>query len=327
MLDLISSVRPKWRRSSTDRSPAARAIEWTRANRLPSGGIVPWSGHDKATQEVTGYLIPSLYQHGERDLAIALARWEMSVQRPDGAFTAVDGVPYTFDTAQVVRGLLAVLEDIAEAERSLRRACDWLLTQITPEGRVLTPSYDQWTCADGSTFSEFTDLYVLPPLVQAGERLGDRRYIDAAARAMDRFRRRPDLTIFKPELGTISHIFGYMMEALTELGENDLARRGLAEVAAIQEPDGRIAAYPGATWVCSTGVAQLALAWYRLGEVARADAAVAYVETLQNPSGGFYGGYGRGAQYFPKQELSWAVKFYLDCVTWRAASRAQMEQH
>ena len=39
-----------------------------------------------------------------------------------------------------------------------------------------------------------------------------------------------------------------------------------------------------------------------------------YLVTLQNPSGGFYGSYGKPAQYFAKQETGWAVKFFLD--TW-----------
>lgn len=319
MLGLPSSVRPKWRFSRRSGTHAQRALAWIHANRLPGGGIVPTAGHTRATQEVTGYLIPTLLQHGERDLAVELARWEMSVQRPDGAFTAVDDVPYTFDTAQVARGLLAVVEILPDAERSLRRACDYLMSQIDADGRVHTPSYGQWTCADGSTFSEFTDLYVLPPLKAAGERLGHRGYVDAAARAMDRFRQRADLTVFKPELGTMSHIFGYMMEALAELGEVELARRGLAQAADLQQRSGAIPAYPGATWVCSTGLAQLALAWYRLGDDEPADLAVSYLESLQNPSGGFYGGYGPGAEYFKDQEISWAAKFYLDCVAWRAA--------
>ena len=318
MLGVLTKA-PRWRSSRPDESPAIRALAWVNANRLQSGGIPPYAGHTEATQEVTGYLIPTLYQHGQRELAVELARWEISVQRPDGAFAAIDGVPYTFDTAQVVRGLLAVMDVIDEAESSLRRACDFLTTQIGPDGRVSTPSYGQWTCADGSTFSKYTDLYVLPPLREAGRRLGEPRYSDAADRALELFKRQPDLVVWKPELGMISHIFGYMLEALAELGEVELTRKGLAQAAALQAPDGAIPAYPGATWVCSTGLAQLALAWYRIGENAPADKAVAYLESLQQPSGGFYGGYGRGAQYFPKQEISWAVKFYLDCVTWKAS--------
>ena len=118
---------------------------------------------------------------------------------------------------------------------------------------------------------------------------------------------------FKPSFSTLSHIFGYMMEALVDLGEVELARKGLAQASAIQKSNGAIPAYPGVDWVCSTGMAQLALAWYKLGEVELGDKAFTYLEGLQNPSGGFYGSYGLGGKYLPDAEISWAVKFFLDC--------------
>jgi len=130
---------------------------------------------------------------------------------------------------------------------------------------------------------------------------------------MDYFRRKADLVEFKPEMATLSHYFGYMIEALVDLGEIELARRGLQQAAAIQREDGAIPAYPGVAWVCSTGVAQIALAWFKLGSTELASKALAYLERIQNPSGGFYGGYGEGAKYFPNEEISWAVKFFLDC--------------
>jgi malonyl-CoA O-methyltransferase len=64
--------------------------------------------------------------------------------------------------------------------------------------------------------------------------------------------------------------------------------------------------------VCSTGIAQYALVWYRLGNTERADRALAYLERIQNKSGGFSGSYGEGAKYIPGAEISWAVKYFLD---------------
>jgi malonyl-CoA O-methyltransferase len=264
-------------------------------------------------------LIPTLYEIGEREMALEMARWEASVQRSDGAFSAPDGVPYTFDTAQAVRGFLAVLDEVPELETNIRRACDFILTQIEPDGRVSTPSYALWRCADGSTFTEYANLYVLPPLVEAAGRLQDTAYRDAASHALAYYKRRPDLVEFKPQLGTLSHIFGYMMEALVDLDEVELARRGLAQAAAIQTRNGAIPAYPGVRWVCSTGMAQLAIAWYKLGDRAPADLALAHLQTLQLPNGGFYGSYGPGAAYLPKQEISWAVKFFIDCCSLQAS--------
>ena len=275
--------------------------------------MVPHHRQATASQEVTGYLIPTLIAVGEREMALEMARWEASAQRPDGAFSAPDGVPYTFDTAQAVRGFLAVLDDVPALDTSIRRACAFILTQIEPDGRISTPSYALWCCADGSTFTEYANLYVLPPLIAAGLRLQEPDYVDAASRALAYYKRQPDLVEFKPQLGTLSHIFGYMMEALVDLQEEELARRGLAQAAAIQRSDGAIPAYPGVDWVCSTGLAQLAIAWYKLGDRAPADRAMAYLQTLQLPNGGFYGSYGAGAAYLPEREISWAVKFFIDC--------------
>jgi malonyl-CoA O-methyltransferase len=294
-------------------SPLDRAIGWVKANRIPGSGIRPHNKSSVHTMEVTGYLIPTLRDAGERELARDLARWEASVQAPDGSFTAPgEDVAYTFDTAQVIRGFLAMLEEMPELERNLRQACDYVAGQVGPDGRVETPSYDAWKLDDGTHFTEYAHLYVLPPLLFAGEKLNEQRYVEAARRGMEHFRKKPDLVEFKPEIGTLSHIFGYMMEALVEMGEKDLARKGLRQAAAVQEADGSIPAFPGARWTCSTGMAQLAVAWYKLGERGPANRAMDYLATLQNESGGFYGSYGEGARYFPAEEISWAPKYYID---------------
>jgi len=320
-----SAVRQVWDRvralgPTAQEHPLQGAIRWIRANRLPGQGIVPYPGSPVATQEVTGYTIPSLYRVGEKPLAREFARWEASVQRQDGALAAIDDVAYTFDTSQAARGFLAVLDDMPEMEDNLRRACDYVASQIDAEGVVHTPSYDAWLFEDGTMLSEYGNLYVLPPLVEAGDRLGERRWVEAARRAMDRYRRLPDLVTFKPEMSTLSHYFGYMMEALVDLGELDLAREGLRQAESIQRHDGAIPAYPGVDWVCSTGLAQLSIAWYKLGIPGPADRAMNYLEGLQNPSGGFFGSYGAGARYFPEQEISWAAKFFIDAYCLRIAS-------
>lgn len=298
---------------SAKRTPMEKAIQWVKAHIISGGGVVVHHKDRALTQEVTGYLIPTLYELGERELAMDLARWEAAVQRADGAFVAVDGTPYTFDTAQVVRGFIAVLDEMPELEGNLRRACDFVESHIDPAGRVLSPSYGMWKVPGGGAFSDYANLYVLPPLLEAGRILSEARYVAAAERSLRRFVAMPDLVEFKPNFGTLSHVFGYMIEALVDLGEPNLAQRGLQQVTAVQREDGAIPAYPGVDWVCSTGMAQLAAAWYKLGNRHRGDRVLAYLETVQNPCGGFYGSYGENAAYFPREEISWAVKFFLDC--------------
>ncbi len=296
-------------------SALERAVGWVKANRIPGSGVRPHHKSKVPTMEVTGYLIPTLRDVGETELARELALWEASVQAPDGSFAAPgEDVPYTFDSAQVIRGFLAMMDEIPELEGNLRRACDFVMSQIGPDGRVTTRSYDMWKLEDGSTFTEYANLYVLPPLLQAGRKLGEPACVRAVERAIAYYKRKPDLADFKPEISTLSHIFGYMMEALVELGEDSLARKGLGQAAAIQKENGAIPAFPGVDWICSTGMAQLAIAWYRLGETGPADRALDYLKGLQNQSGGFFGSYGPGASYLPTEEISWGVKFFIDAL-------------
>ena len=307
-------------------NPVQRTVGWFHANRIPGGGIRPFPGEPRATQEVTGYSIPTLYALGEKTMARELAIWEASVQRPDGSVCALNNVPYTFDTAQAVRGFLAVVDDLPELEENLRRACDYVDRMIAPNGKVLHESYDTWMLKNGGMLSEYGNLYVLPPMLQAGKKFGEQRYIDAARRAMEYFRAKPDLMEFKPDMSMISHYLGYMCEALVDLDEPELAAEGLRQAEAVQRDDGAIPAYPGVEWVCSTGMAQLAIAWYKIGDPGPADRAMTYLETLQNPSGGFYGSYGPGAMYFARMEIAWAAKFFLDAYQLRVQADFNRER-
>lgn len=281
-----------------------RAMDWCKQHTVPGQGVIVHTRQPVAYPEVTGYYIPTLYQWGEQELARSYTRWLLSIQLPDGAFPAPDGVPYTFDTGQIMRGLVAALDDMEGVEQPLRRACDWMLTQVEPSGRLTTPSTELWT----GIASDLIHTYALPPLMEAGKRLGVKEYRDAAAFVLDYYKRQDDLVPFN----RLSHFHAYAMEALCELGETELAARGMADVARVQRKDGAIPAYPDVEWVCSTGMAQYAIVWYTLGERERADRALRYLEKIQNKSGGFFGSYGKGAQYIAGGEISWAVKYFLD---------------
>jgi malonyl-CoA O-methyltransferase len=295
-------------------SSLEKAVRWVKNNRVPGSGIKVHHKTKNVSQEVTGYLITSLYNTGEKALALDLTSWEASVQRPDGSFVGPGtDVPYTFDTAQVLRGFLTVAQDhLSHMEAPVRKACNFVVSQIEPSGRITTPNADLWALPDGSKLSEYCNLFCIPPLRDAGKKYNIQKYGEAADRALNYYKSKPDLVEFKPQLGTLSHIFGYMMEALADLGEHDLAKKGLDQAARIQKGDGAVPAYPGVDWVCSTGMAQLGLAWHKTGNHEQARRMLDYLEKIQNPSGGFYGSYGPGGQYFAQEEISWANKFFID---------------
>jgi malonyl-CoA O-methyltransferase len=284
-----------------------RAMDWFKTNMVADQGIIVHTKQPVPYPEVTGYFIPTLYQWGEIELARTCTRWLLSIQLPDGAFPAPDGTAYTFDTGQIMRGLVAALDDVDGAEAALRRACDWMLTQVEPNGRLTTPSTELWS----DIASDLIHTYALPPLVWAGERLGVAEYTDAARRVLAYYKQQQGLVPFN----RLSHFHAYAMEALCELGEHELAAQGMAEVERCQRRDGAVPAYPDVEWVCSTGMAQYAIVWYTLNRPEPPDRAMRYLEKIQNKSGGFFGSYGRGAKYISGAEISWAVKYFLDA--WR----------
>lgn len=281
-----------------------RAMAWFRDHMVPGQGIIVHTRQPVPYPEVTGYYVPTLYQWGETELARTCTRWLLSIQLPDGAFPAPDGVAYTFDTGQVMRGLCGALHDVEGAEAALRRACDWVVAQVTSEGRLTTPSTALWT----DIASDLIHTYVLPPLAEAGRLLQVPAYEDTARRVLAYYEAQEGLVPFN----RLSHFHAYAMEALLEMDELELVHQGMADVERHQRRNGAIPAYPDVDWVCSTGMAQYASVWYRLGMAAQADAAMRYLEKIQNPSGGFFGSYGKGAKYIPGAEISWAVKYFLD---------------
>ena len=114
--------------------PSARsqtlALDWIK-ERISQEGALPVSNfNSKPYPEVTGYSIPTLLRSGERGLALKMARWLLRQQRSDGSFAGIDGEPQIFDTAQVVRGLLALGSDLPGASECVSRAAEWMLSEV-----------------------------------------------------------------------------------------------------------------------------------------------------------------------------------------------------
>jgi malonyl-CoA O-methyltransferase len=294
---------------------AARALSWIRANHLPGGGIRVESGHRYAYPEVTGYLVPTLFAYGDEELASQLAEWLVCIQRPDGSFTDPDqGRSYVFDTGQVLRGLLSACGKIAGAEEAARRAADYLVATTIDEGRGGFPREYA-----GSDCPEAVQLYVLPPLMGAAARFDCTRYRDVARRCAEYYLGQRDCL----RLDDLTHFLAYQLEALIDLGYAERARDVLAALAAMQREDGAVrgtGGTAGTDWVCTPGLAQLAICWYKRDMADPADRAMSWLERHQESDGGFRGSYGRGASYKAGVEVSWAPKFFLDAHLLRVAA-------
>ena len=291
------------------------AKKWIIKNTVYGKGIRPSVGlDDKITDiaypEVSGYFIPTLLNFGFRDLSKQYAKWLLSIQHEEGAwYDYLDESPYVFDTGQVLRGLIAIYPIMPEVESAILRGCDYILSQIKPDGQLPSPSTKFWP---EGICTELIHLYCLPPLIETSKIFNRPEYEIEAKRVLDYYKKNCMEKLL--DFHTLSHFYAYMIEALVDLGELEIARTAMDKVSKLQRKNGFIPAYKNVKWTCSTGLFQFAVIWYKLGEKIKADLTFDYACSLQTQNGGWLGSYGPNAQYIQLREISWAVKYFLDAL-------------
>ncbi len=300
----------------------ALAKGWIERNSVLNNGIVITSRQRRIYQEVTGYYIPTLLKYGMEDLAVSYARWLCRVQQPSGAWRSSDlQLENVFNTGQVLRGLSAIYEILPEVKDPMLKASEWLLSRMDENGRLVPVEGTLWAVG---TNSELIHLYCLPPVQVIGKKLNIPRYDECVAKILSYYKEAyaDDIVNFN----YLSHFYAYVIEALADLGEVDLAGRAMRGIEKLQKRNGSVPAYRNVSWVCSTGLFQMAIIWFKLGNSERGLRAFRYAAKLQNPSGGWYGGYPASGSlivqallkekisYFPDEEISWAVKYFLDAL-------------
>ena len=194
---------------------------------------------------------------------------------------------------------------------------------MQPNGRLTTPSKQAW--GDNEDFcSELIHIYCLSPLREAGRIFDRSDYIEAANKILEYYKREKIDRIMNFSL--LSHFYAYVMEGLFDLGEVELCREAMTNLEKYRNKKEGIPGLKDVPWVCSTGLFQLAIVWYKLGELSKGNSLFDYALSLQNKTGGWYGSYpapsifsplyrGRNKPYyFPDEEISWAVKYYLDAL-------------
>lgn len=296
------------------------AIAWIRNNTLDNQGIICNTDKPKGYPEVTGYFIPTLLKWGYLDLADSYAKWLCSIQKKDGSWWDVSNrTPYVFDTAQVLKGLTAIRDRCPQVDIHIKKGCDWILSNMQESGRLITPSMEAW--GSGKSCSELVHMYCLSPLVQAADILNMPQYKEAAFKILNYYKTYHYDEIMSFNL--LSHFYAYVIEALLDMNEKDMAAEAMEKVAKLQKENGAVPAYRDVDWVCSTGLFQFALIWFRLGNVERGNKAFEYACKLQNESGGWYGSYlseenpKEDNDYFPSSEISWAVKYFMDALYYK----------
>lgn len=305
-----------------------KAIKWIEKNTVEGKGIICSTNLPIPYPEVSGYYIPTLIKWGYRDLAVQYAKWLCSIQKSDGSwYDTNDTSPYVFDSAQILKGLIAVRDILPEVDEHIIMGCDWILSNMQENGRLTTPDMTAWG-TDGSC-SELIHIYCLSPIKEAGIIFDRPDYIESADRIFSYYKSNhyDDIMNFR----LLSHFYAYLMEALVDIGEIEMAKEAMGKIELIQDENGMVPAYNNVRWVCSTGLFQLALVWFRLGNTKCGNKAFEFACKLQNESGGWYGSYivypdlNEINNYFPSGEISWAVKYFLDALYYK--NIAEFNEH
>jgi len=286
-----------------------KALEWVRKNTIPEQGVVITSKQRSSYPEVTGYMISTLYDAGENVLAEQYARYLSDTQRPNGSFVGPDRREYVFDSGQALRGLVRAYQHDKKYGTPALKAAEFIASHIEEDGRIQSPNEKTWI-----GIPEHIHVFALPPLVQAGTIFGKSEYLDKAERSMAFYKKSSDIL----DDHYLTHFVAYTIDGFVDMGESEFIYPLVKNVFSRQKRNGSIPAYPNVRWTCSTGLAQLAIIAHKLHMYQEAEKAIDHLCKLQNPSGGFYGSYGLGAKYFPKEEISWANKFFLDAIHLRA---------
>ncbi|MEZ4739056.1 MAG: prenyltransferase/squalene oxidase repeat-containing protein [Flavobacteriales bacterium] len=304
--------------------------------------------------ETTGYAVPTLIAAGEHlgiqqplDAAVQASEWLLTIQRPDGGWQGGrvgEGRPsIVFNTAQVVRGMLAVHE-LTKDERFLSaavRAARWIASVQDGDGA--------WRSSNFLGVGRVYDTYVDAPLLRVHALTGDPALKQAAARNLDWvLEQRTPNGWFKNADNTvkhndrpITHTIAYTLDGLLEcaeiLGRADLAEAGtvparvlLDRFLANEALNGRYdAAWKGSEYPLMTGCAQLAITWaivfersgepeFRTGLLRMVDALMMVQAASANgPSdvrGAMPGSYPLWGRYEKFAFPNWATKYFADAV-------------
>ena len=332
-------------------------VDWILDAQRPDGGIAAYysflTGYSESYPEVTGYIIPTLYDFGglTGDPAACPAaeratRWLLSLQMPSGAFPGglrgpdSHAQPSVFNTGQILQGLVRAYAETRNA-KILERAVaagDWLAAIQQPDG-----SWSGLAAYQGAAHTYYS--MVSWALAQLADESRDSRHAAAADRNIDWV-----LAHVQPS-GWIDginlcghpaylHFIAYVIQGTLECGI--LRRRHDAIQAAAKpawvllrkfethkqllgtyEPDFR----GGLRFTCLTGNAQMSCVWLRLydvtGDLRYLNAALKMNEMLKQllpvkgcrgVVGGVAGSYPIWGAYQPMRFISWGCKFLADAL-------------
>jgi len=180
-------------------------VDWIFRAQRPDGGIAAYysylTGYSESYPEVTGYIIPTLYDFGRvtgdlsaRHAAYLATDWLLSLQMTSGAFPgglhASDGGPdnnarpSVFNTGQILQGLVRAHTEMQAKTRNAKilksavAAGDWLAAIQQADGSWTGPAAYQGTAHTYYSMVSWA-------LAQLAAESGDARHAAAADRNID----------------------------------------------------------------------------------------------------------------------------------------------
>ena len=322
-------------------------------------------GWSSSYPETTGYIIPTFLLCAERtrdseileQRARRMLDWLVSIQMPSGAFQGgkIDStpvVPVTFNTGQILLGLVAGQKSFGEYEQPLQRAADWLVQTQDPDGcwrKFPTP----FAIGGEKTY----ETHVAWGLLEAARLYPNRGYGEAALSNVQWALRHQqdngwmDKCCLSDMSRPLTHTLGYALRGIIEAARYgsdrtlvSAARKTADGLMSVLQDDGflpgRLTAdwEPAAKWACLTGIVQIAHCWLLLYEMTGEEryfkagqVANEYVRRTvslsgsEDVSGGVKGSFPVDGDYNPYRYLSWAAKFLIDSLILELKFSAQRD--
>lgn len=339
--------------------PSAQVLEsvigWMLAAQKNEGGIAAYysllSGYSAAYPEVTGYIIPTLYDYARetgasnaRAASEQATRWLVSLQKSSGAFPGglhgTDGEPSVFNTGQILQGLVRAHAETGDQRilESARNAGIWLAEIQQSDGSWSGPGAYQ-----GVAHTYYS--MVAWALAMLGDVSQQDRFGLAADNNIDWV-----LSHFRPS-GWIDginlqghslylHFIAYVIQGTLEYGILRRQEKAIEAAAAsawvllrkFETNKFLLGAYEkdfkgGPRFSCLTGNAQMSCVWARLyetlGDLRFLNSALKMNEMLKRHvrtrghkgvAGGVPGSFPAWGSYQPLRYISWGCKFFADAL-------------
>lgn len=310
--------------------------------------------------ETTGYIIPTFLEYARRTgndaihaRAMRMADWLVSIQFESGAFQGgkIDSkpvVPVTFNTGQILLGLVAAQAETGRYIEPMRRAADWLVGTQDADGcwrKHPSPfaAFGEKEYETHVAWSLFEAARIDPACGYGEAGLANIRWALSSLASNGWLAR----CCLDDPVRPLTHTLGYALRGVLEAHRFhkdpaflEAAQRTARGLMGAMHDDGFLPGRLGADWsaaadwACLTGTAQTAHCWLLLFELTgqrdylrAGSVACSFVRRtvhLDGPAdlrGGVKGSFPVDGDYGRYEYLNWAAKFLADALMLEADIR------